>query len=83
MAEKLYYKDAYIKDFTSEVISCEKIEEGYSIVLRETAFFPEGGGQYSDRGMTDSAKVISVIEKNGEIYHITDSPLALGGAYRL
>lgn len=78
MTEKLYYKDAYIKEFTSEVISCERTDGGYLVVLSETAFFPEEGGQYSDRGTLSGASVLSVSEKDGVIYHLTDEPLPVG-----
>ena len=44
--EKLYYKDGYMKEFTAEVVSCEKEKKGYRVVLDRTAFFPEGGGQF-------------------------------------
>ncbi len=67
--EKLYYKDAYIKEFDALVISCEKCDLGYDIVLDKTAFFPEEGGQYSDKGYIDGAFVFDVREKCGIIHH--------------
>ena len=69
MTEKLYYKDAYIKEFDAEALSCEKCERGYDIVLDKTAFFPEEGGQYSDKGYIDSVFVFDVREKDGVIHH--------------
>ncbi len=78
MTEKLYYKDAYIKEFISEVIECNPCDNGYLVVLRESAFFPEEGGQYSDRGTIGTANVISVSERDGVIYHLTDGSLAVG-----
>ena len=79
MREKLYDKDSYIKEFTATVVSCEEYFENFAIVLDKTAFFPEGGGQGSDRGFLDNAKVSDVQIKDGEIIHITDSALAVGG----
>lgn len=46
ITEKLYDQDPYLKEFTARVLSCEPLEKGYAVVLNQTAFFPEGGGQF-------------------------------------
>ncbi len=78
MTEKLYYNDAYIKEFTATVISCEPKGDTYSVTLDKTAFFPEEGGQYSDRGTLNGVNVGDVREHDGVIYHVTDAPLHPG-----
>ena len=78
MTEKLYYKDAYMREFTSTVLSCEPCEGGYAVTLAATAFFPEEGGQYSDTGTLGSTRVLDVRERCGVIYHMTDGPLGVG-----
>ena len=78
MTEKLYDKDSYIKEFTATVISCEEYSENFAVVLSKTAFFPEGGGQGSDRGFLDNAKVLDVQIKDDKIIHITDLPFCVG-----
>ena len=78
MTEKLYYENAYIKDFQALVLSCEKRGETYDVVLNKTAFFPEEGGQYSDKGKIDDVPVIDVKEINGVIHHYTTAPLETG-----
>lgn len=78
MTEKLYYEDAYIKDFTAKVLSCEKNGDIYDAVLDKTAFFPEEGGQYSDKGTLGGANVTDVKEINGIIHHYIDSPISVG-----
>ena len=75
MTEKLYYKDAYIKDFCATVLSCEYREPYYYAVLDKTAFFPEEGGQSADTGRLSDAEVLDVKEKDGTVYHIIDKPL--------
>ena len=80
MTEKLYYLDAYIKEFTANVLSSDKCGEGYDVVLDKTAFFPEEGGQYSDKGFIGSTRVIDVREISGVIHHYTDAPLVPGSA---
>ncbi len=70
MTEKLYYKDAYIKEFSADVISSKKNDVGYDVVLDQTAFFPEEGGQTSDGGKIGGIDVISVYENDGIVHHI-------------
>ena len=78
MTRKLYYEDSYIKEFSATVLSCEKAGEHFVVVLDKTAFFPEEGGQYSDNGKLGEATVACVNEKDGVIYHYTDSEIAVG-----
>ena len=73
--EKLYYKDAYIKEFEALVLSVSECEKGYDIVLDKTAFFPEEGGQYSDTGYIDSVEVFDVEEIDGVIHHYAKSSI--------
>ncbi len=47
---KLYDEDAYRTQFRAIVLSCEKQKSGYAVVLDQTAFFPEEGGQTPDVG---------------------------------
>ena len=47
---RLYDEDAYRRTFFATVISCEKTKSGYAVILDQTAFFPEEGGQTPDRG---------------------------------
>ncbi len=78
MTEKLYDKDSHLKEFTARVTALEEWGESYAVVLDRTAFFPEGGGQPSDKGSIDNARVLDVQIRDGEIYHITDIALTVG-----
>lgn len=46
MTELLYQTDAYVREFTAQVVA---IEDG-ALVLDRTAFYPGGGGQPADKG---------------------------------
>ena len=78
MTKKLYDKDAYCRDFSATVLSCEKTDGGFSVILDQTAFFPEGGGQAADSGTIDGIKVIDVQEKDGRIIHTLEKSIEKG-----
>ncbi|MGI5976846.1 MAG: alanyl-tRNA editing protein [Candidatus Limivicinus sp.] len=81
MAEKLYYTDSHIHEFTAAVTACEKSGKGYRIALDRTAFFPEGGGQLADTGKIGGVRVLDVQEKDGEVWHYCDGPLEVGSEF--
>ena len=39
MTEKLFYSDSHLREFTAEVVSCEKRDGHYEVELDRTAFF--------------------------------------------
>ena len=75
MTEKLYYKDSYIYEFEAKVLSCTSNNDLYDIVLDKTAFFPEGGGQYADKGFIDEAEIIDVQITDETIHHFSKSKI--------
>lgn len=75
---KLYENNSYIKTFDATVLSCEEKDDKYLITLDKTAFFPEGGGQYADKGILADANVLDVQIKDNIIEHLTDKPLNIG-----
>lgn len=75
---RLYYEDAYIKEFDAKVLKCREGENGYEIILDESAFYPEGGGQPCDIGSLGEAEVKDVQENDGELIHYTDKALEEG-----
>ena len=72
MTERLYQKDVYIKEWDTEIISAKLSDKGdglMQLTLKESAFFPEGGGQSCDLGKIAGLPVIDVQEKDGEVIH--------------
>ena len=80
--KKLYELDSHKSRFEAKVISCTKIGETYEIILDETAFFPEGGGQSPDTGRIGDVFVTDVQIKDGVIKHYTNGPLTVGEIYQ-
>ena len=74
----MYFEDAYLRQFDAKVISCRPAGKLYEVVLDQSAFFPEGGGQPADTGTLGEVKVLDVQEKDGIPVHMTDAPLAEG-----
>lgn len=75
---RLYYKDVYIREFHAVVKECRKTEKGYQIILDQSAFYPEGGGQPCDSGTLNGSVVTDVQEENGELIHYTGEPIIPG-----
>lgn len=88
--KKIYQKDTYQKEWEAKVTGLindtEKIialggrempGSYLAIVLDQTAFFPEGGGQPSDTGFIGSIPILHVFEKDGVVYHQADLQASL------
>ena len=77
--EKLYDRDAFLKEFDAVVTDCRPgREDTYLVTLDRTAFYPEGGGQPADRGDLGGAAVLDVQERDGLVLHTCDRPLTVG-----
>lgn len=78
MSEKLFYKDSHIKDFSATVLDCVEADGAWLVELDRTAFFPEGGGQYSDTGVIEGVLVLDVQEQGDTIWHKVSEPIEVG-----
>lgn len=76
--EVLYYKNNYLTEFEATVKDCIEENGKIKIILSNTAFYPEGGGQPADTGFIDNVKVLDVQENNGIIYHTVDKKIEIG-----
>ena len=79
---KLYYIDTHMLDFEAIVTECTWNEENqyYQVVLNQTAFFPNEGGQLADKGILENQTVLDVQIQNEIIYHMVKEPLSIGSA---
>ena len=74
MTVKLYDKDAYLTNCKAKVLSCTSAENhSFLVVLDQTVFFPEEGGQTPDKGTINGLEVIDVQIKDDVITHTVKS----------
>ncbi|PLT35037.1 DHHA1 domain-containing protein [Bacillus sp. V5-8f] len=69
MGKKLYYEDAYIREWETTIESVIQQDEVYLVTLAETAFYPEGGGQPSDTGTISGIPVFDVYLDDDTVFH--------------
>jgi alanyl-tRNA synthetase len=86
-----YYDDVYGRELEANVVACREAgDEGPSdaswvVVLDQTLFYPEGGGQEGDRGhlVVAGESTITVLDtqKQGSlVLHFTDAPVEEGSS---
>src|SRR5512143_3609525 len=73
MTERLYYTDSYLRDFTARVAG--RSDDGLTVYLDRTAFYPTSGGQPFDTGSIDGAAVLDVIDEGERIAHRLAAPV--------
>src|SRR6185436_12662301 len=63
VTERLYYSDSHLIEFEARVVDVtERVSGWTAIVLDRTAFYPTGGGQPSDTGTLNGARVVECID---------------------
>ena len=78
--ERLYEANSFLTSFDAVVESCVQGKKGYDIILNQTAFYPEGGGQPYDTGTLGGVRVLEVHNRDGRVVHTCDGPLEAGSA---
>jgi alanyl-tRNA synthetase len=77
---RLYYEDAYIKAFKAQVLRVSANQ----VVLNQTAFYPEGGGQPADYGFLEfkgrKSRVVDVQKAGAVIVHFLEGKVPKEGA---
>ena len=76
--KKLYYVNSHLSQFFGRVLCCQPCDRGFEVILDQTAFYPEGGGQAADTGTLGAVRVLDVRERGGAIVHLCDGPVTVG-----
>ena len=66
---RLFKEDVYLKTAKAVITDIQREEENLVLILDQTIFFPEGGGQSSDIGTISDLTVTHVYEDKDYIYH--------------
>jgi alanyl-tRNA synthetase len=84
--DRLYYEDQSGTEFEAVVLDVFEREDGYDVVLDQTMFYPEGGGQPPDHGTLSSeertVEVDDVRIREGVILHRADDDPGKGEIVR-
>ncbi|MFP4175279.1 MAG: alanine--tRNA ligase-related protein, partial [Halobacteriales archaeon] len=83
----LFYDDVERTEFEAVVLNTyyDEDDDAYEIVLDQTRFYPEGGGQPPDTGVLEDGEVARVKDvqiRDGVVFHRTDKPLSKGDVVR-
>jgi alanyl-tRNA synthetase len=83
--ERLYYTDSHLTEFEARVVAVtERVSGWVAVTLDRTAFYPTGGGQPSDTGVLDDARVVECIdaEDEGVLHVLQGRSLAVGATVK-
>ncbi len=81
MTRRIYHEDSYQRRFDAHVVAHVHVKEQPALVLDQTAFYPEAGGQLGDRGTLGGIEVRDTQElDDGRIAHVVTGELPAVGA---
>ncbi|MDZ7270747.1 MAG: alanine--tRNA ligase-related protein [candidate division KSB1 bacterium] len=78
MTERLYWADAYLREFDAQILEARPSGEGCQVVLDRTAFYPTSGGQMHDTGLLAGLSVEDVVERDGDVVHFVRGHVTKG-----
>ena len=82
MTERLYYTDAYLREFDAvvlDILGTDDEARPRAVLLDRTAFYPTSGGQPFDTGTLGDARVVDVVDRDdGAVLHVVDGAVVRG-----
>ncbi|MDR2633931.1 MAG: alanyl-tRNA editing protein [Treponema sp.] len=71
--ERVYYHLSGAEPYYAEIRELRGFPGRIALILDKTIFYPEGGGQSSDRGTINGVPLLDVQEHNQEILHLVSA----------
>jgi alanyl-tRNA synthetase len=82
MTNRLYYDDPYSREFEATVVSVTPREARHAVILDRSSFYPTSGGQPFDTGTLGEARVVDVVDEDGDVVHLVEGELTVGQIVR-
>jgi alanyl-tRNA synthetase len=77
----LYHRDPHLFSFSATVVGHGAWQGRPAVLLDETAFYPEAGGQMADRGVLGGSPIVDVqVDDKGVVHHMVEGALPEVGA---
>ncbi|HVV85552.1 MAG TPA: alanyl-tRNA editing protein, partial [Kofleriaceae bacterium] len=85
MTVRLYQRDSFARTFAATVVAHGRLGERASVILDQTGFYPEAGGQMADRGtLTAGGEARAIVDvqvgDDDLVHHVLDGALPAVGA---
>ena len=72
MTDRLYYDNAYLREFDARVEELREVNGVLQLRLDRSAFYPTSGGQPYDTGYIGEARVLDVCVDGDHVWHSVD-----------
>jgi len=70
--KRLFFENVTRLEFEARVLERRTVDGRPAVVLDQTAFYPESGGQPWDLGTIDGIPVLQVLDEDGTIIHVLE-----------
>jgi alanyl-tRNA synthetase len=77
--KRLYLEDAYRVEFEARIVGKGLREKKPALILDQTYFYPESGGQPYDQGWIDGERVIKVFDEGEKVIHVLEKDIEAEG----
>jgi len=75
---RLYFEDAHRTEFQADIVEAIVCEGRPALILDQTCFYPESGGQPSDQGRIEGVSVLKVFEEGERVVHVLEREISAG-----
>ncbi len=73
--KRLYQDDPYQVEFEARIVEKGMRGQKPAVILDQTCFYPESGGQPQDKGWINDVEVVKVFEEDSRIIHVLEKDI--------